>query len=73
MKTDPPLDTFQSAEFLTEMGRPIAPTTLALRRVRGGGPVFHRFGHKVFYKKTDLIEWAENRTSKPLTRTKSGV
>jgi hypothetical protein len=70
--TDLPLDTFQASDYLAYIGFPIAPATLSIRRVRGGGPVFRKFGRKVFYKKADLSAWAESRTSEPLKRTNSG-
>ena len=56
--------------FLTEFsGKPVAETTLATWRCRGGGPKFRRFGRAVVYEEPDLIEFAETRLSKPMAST----
>jgi hypothetical protein len=59
----------QAAEALTEAGFPTAPSTLATKAVRGGGPVFRKFGPRPLYKWSDLLEWAESKTSAPRRST----
>ena len=42
------LDTQQAARFLG-----LSAKTLARYRVTGDGPVFHRFGNRIRYRRTD--------------------
>jgi hypothetical protein len=51
----------RAAEFLGEHGFPISVETLASKAVRGGGPVFHKFGRVPLYRAADLLAWAEGR------------
>ena len=39
----------------------ISPRTLDRYRVSGEGPVFHKFGKRVCYARTDLEAWAAAR------------
>ena len=39
----------------------ISPRTLDRYRVSGEGPVFHKFGKRVCYARTDLEDWAAAR------------
>ena len=43
-------------------------------RIIGSGPPFHRFGARVLYATTDLLEWASSRrvrsTSEELSRSR---
>lgn len=50
------LTELQAAELLG-----ISHRTLQTLRVRGGGPVFSKFGASVRYQRKNLIAWAENR------------
>ena len=50
------LDTQQAARFLG-----LSAKTLARYRVTGDGPVFHRFGNRIRYRREDLEAWAETR------------
>ena len=54
------LNTTQAARILQLSSR-----TLENFRVRGGGPVFMKFGVRVFYRPEDLFDWVERavRTS----------
>ena len=48
--------TREAADYLC-----VSPRTLDRYRVRGGGPVFHRFGGRVRYLRADLDAWALTR------------
>ena len=50
------LDTQQAARFLG-----LSAKTLARYRVTGEGPVFHRFGNRIRYRRTALDAWADAR------------
>ena len=50
------LSTREAAEYLG-----LSPRTLDRYRVSGDGPVFHRFGGRVRYTRSDLDAWAERR------------
>ena len=51
--------------FLTTRGAAgylgLSHRTLDGYRVSGAGPVFHRFGNRVRYRRTDLDAWAAKR------------
>ncbi len=53
----------QAAAVLTSAGYPIRPATLATMASKGTGPRFKRFGRIALYRKADLLEWAERRTT----------
>lgn len=59
----------KAASFLSDLGMPVAKTTLGKLACIGGGPTFHKFGQRTLYKPSDLLAWAESRTSKPLSST----
>jgi hypothetical protein len=63
------LDRKQAAQLLTDHGYRTAPATLAKLACIGGGPVFRSWGRKPLYLATDLIAWAEARTSGPRRST----
>jgi hypothetical protein len=70
---EPYLTTTSAARFLTdERGMPIATATLRKMRCIGGGPSFHRFGRRVLYSRTDLLNWALRRIGKPMASTSAG-
>ena len=50
---------FSTREAADYLG--VSPRTLDRYRVRGGGPVFHRFGGRVRYLRADLDAWALTR------------
>ena len=50
------LDTQQAARFLG-----LSAKTLARYRVTGDGPVFHRFGNRIRYRRAALDAWADAR------------
>ena len=54
-------DTGRAADYLG-----LSPGTLDGYRVSGAGPAFHRFGDRVRYRRSDLVEWAASR---PATKT----
>lgn len=39
----------------------VSPRTMEKWRVTGEGPVFHKFGSKVFYAEQDLDAWVASR------------
>jgi hypothetical protein len=53
----------EAAEFLTEQGFPIAPTTLAKYACVGGGPPYRLWSRKALYDPSELLEWARARCS----------
>jgi hypothetical protein len=57
------------ADALTEAGYPTAEATLATKAVRGGGPIYRRYGHRVIYRWGDLLDWAQSRVSPPMRST----
>jgi hypothetical protein len=59
----------QAASALWAAGFPVSASTLATKAVRGGGPVFRRFGRIPLYKWGDLRRWAEEKLSKPMGST----
>jgi hypothetical protein len=54
---DKPLAPPQASKLLGDLGYPIAPATLAQKRVHGGGPAFIKFGRRVLYKPSVLQAW----------------
>lgn len=50
------LDTQRAARLLG-----LSAKTLARYRVSGGGPVFHRFGSRIRYRRDDIEVWADSR------------
>ncbi len=50
------LNTHQAGEYLG-----LSPRTLDRYRVKGSGPVYHRFGGRIRYLAADLDAWAEGR------------
>jgi hypothetical protein len=54
-----------TARALTEYGFQTAPSTLATKATRGGGPPYRLFGRKPLYRWRDVLEWAETRLSEP--------
>lgn len=40
----------------------VSPKTLEAMRQRGDGPLFHKFGNRVLYSKSSLLDYLKNRT-----------
>jgi hypothetical protein len=57
------------AAALTVSGFPITESTLATKRVRGGGPPFALWGRTPLYRWQSALEWAENRLTAPVCST----
>ena len=57
-----------AAAALTDAGFPTAEATLATKATRGGGPPFRVFGRKPMYRYSDLIQWAESRSSRTVNK-----
>jgi hypothetical protein len=58
-----------ASAFLAEQGYRTSPKTLAKLRCIGGGPLFMRFGRRILYDQTHLLNWAVSRTTPPLSNT----
>jgi hypothetical protein len=56
----------EASEFLNQLGYKTAVASLNKLASIGGGPKFRKFGRKPLYAPTDLIAWAEARTSPPV-------
>ena len=69
LETQSFLDERGAAQFLSERGYKTAPATLATKRSRGGGPRFRRFGPRIVYEPSELLEWARSRLSGPVSNT----
>jgi len=63
------LDRKHAAQFLTERGYRTAPATLAKLACIGGGPAFESFGRRPLYRESDLLAWAQARTTGPRRST----
>jgi hypothetical protein len=67
--TDPLYPRREAAKFLTGCGYPVAATTLAKYASIGGGPIFESFGRRPLYRESNLLAWAEARSSGPRRST----
>lgn len=71
--TATPTEKYRSTEeviaWLAERGLRLRPQTLINWRHVGGGPPFHRFGHRVVYAERGLTNWVEARLGAPLSST----
>ena len=59
----------EAAQFLSERGYRTAPATLAKLACLGGGPLFQSFGRRPLYRETELLAWAQARTTGPRRST----
>jgi len=57
------LDRKEAASFLTAHGYRTAPATLAKLTCIGGGPAFESFGRRPLYRETELLAWAQARST----------
>ena len=42
----------------------LAPSTLAKLRLNGNGPTYCKLGRRVVYRRADLEQWLESRTTR---------
>ncbi len=65
----------EAAEYLTQLGAPVAKTTLAKWATVGGGPAFCKFGTRALYTPAALDAWVQARITAPMLSTtgSSGV
>jgi len=60
----------EAATFLTEELRvPVKTSTLASKRMNGGGPAYRRVLGRVEYVEADLREWVETLRARRFTST----
>jgi hypothetical protein len=59
----------EAAEYLSNMGLPIAPATLAKYAVIGGGPSFQRWSRFPVYAESALQAWVKERLGVPARST----
>jgi hypothetical protein len=59
----------EAAQFLTSHGYRTAPATLAKLACIGGGPIFESFGRRPLYRETELLAWAQARSTGPRRST----
>ena len=59
----------RAAHELTVAGYPTATATLATKACRGGGPLYRTYSGRALYRWSDLLAWAEARTSAPRHHT----
>jgi hypothetical protein len=64
------LNRVQAAAFLTTLGIPRAPKTLAKEACRGDGPPYFRIGRHTFYDREDLAIWAAGKVSPKVRRAR---
>jgi hypothetical protein len=57
------LSSFEAAEEARKQGRKCVPGYLAKLRSEGRGPQFYLRGHRIAYRRSDVIAWA---TSLPI-------
>ena len=53
----------EASEYLSEHGFKTATKSLAKYATVGGGPDYKKFGNRVLYSPSDLIAWAESKTT----------
>lgn len=63
-------DTKEAAKFMTEeLKTPIRPSTLANKRITGGGPLFSRVCRRIQYKESRLRDWVGNMQERDYSTT----
>ncbi len=50
------MTTAQAAQFLK-----LSQTTLCHYRCQGRGPIYRKHGWRIFYTRSDLVNWSENQ------------
>ena len=64
------LDRKEQSVYLREKhGVDVAPSTLACKATRGGGPLFVKFGNRALSTPQWLDEWVDNEMSAPRRHT----
>ena len=58
-----------AAKFLTDLGLPIAPTTLAKKAVDASGPPYQLWNGHATYDEQDLLDWATSKLGPKLRST----
>jgi hypothetical protein len=53
--------------FLRDRGFRVASATLSKYATVGGGPEYEKFGRRVLYRPSKLLEWVAAKTGKPQT------
>ena len=66
---DRKLNRKEAAAFLTARGYRTAPATLAKLACTGGGPAFISYGKTPLYEPSQLLAWAQARSSGPRVST----
>ena len=61
----PLLGRAEAAKFLTELGLNSSKKSLEKAAWCGGGPPYRRYGKRVLYTPSDLLEHAQDRLSAP--------
>jgi hypothetical protein len=59
----------EAAQYLTDLGLPIAAATLAKYAVIGGGPEFQRWSRFPVYAEAALQAWVKQRLGKAVRST----
>ncbi|GHA61505.1 hypothetical protein GCM10008927_28750 [Amylibacter ulvae] len=59
----------EAAEYLTNVGYPVAKNTLQKFACLGGGPVYLIFGNRALYRPNDLDTWANRKLGTPRIST----
>ena len=55
----------ESSEYCkSAYGLKVSAQTLSQLITRGGGPIYHKFGGRVYYTQEDLDSWIKSRISK---------
>ena len=64
------LDPAAASAFLKQVrGYQIAPSTLATKRSRGGGPPFRKWGRRILYDEDELLVWADTQLGPTVTNS----
>ena len=64
------LTTEEASQYLEAVhGVRLAKITLTIKRCKGGGPAFQKFGHRVLYTPAALDEWALATLGAPVKST----
>ena len=61
-----------TAEALTNVGYPVACSTLATKATRGGGPPYSLFSGRALYRWSDALAWAQGQMTAPRCSTSEG-
>ena len=56
----------EAAEYVQSHGLPLARGTLQKYATTGGGPRYHKFGHRCVYRREDLDAWIATKLGRPV-------